>query len=410
LLDNFSQAEKVLQTIAEDEGTAIANNEAKLNTIEARITKFKNATQHLTADIFQPELIKDVIDGGTKLVNILDTIIQKTGALTPVMGLLGAATTAKGGGIVGGLRDAYKNSKQPYVNPYAGVSVSQGQFEVYQSMFENNMLDSDMATKALSTFDQKQIDLMDHMVKNNMAFVQQSQALQQLGESAKEGTSLLSGFANKASVAFSKFGDVLLNAGISMLISAAISKMVEFGVAVATFNNTMASLRSSSGTELKEYNESLDEYKGKINDLYGVINDENSSIEQVTKARKDLREIQKQIIDMCGDEATALGIVTDAINGQTDALDKLSEKKYYELLDAYANQRNSAQGKVNRFFTGLYDKANGRKTYNTAQEEIQASIENYTADLEGVFRGIGIEEVRNVFKTSKHNYQFGEFD
>lgn len=140
MLDNFSQAEKVLQTIAEDEGTAIANNEAKLNTIEARITKFKNATQHLTADIFQPELIKTVIDGGTKLVNILDTIIQKTGALTPVMGLLGAVTTTNGGGIVGGLRDAYKNSKiakeQPFVNPYADVTVGKAQQSAYNMIAE----------------------------------------------------------------------------------------------------------------------------------------------------------------------------------------------------------------------------------------------------------------------------------
>lgn len=140
MLDNFSQAEKVLQTIAEDEGTAIANNEAKLNTIEARITKFKNATQHLTADVFQPELIKTVIDGGTKLVNILDALIQKAGALSPLFAVLGGATTAKGGGIIGGFWSAYKNSKiakeQPFVNPYANVTVGKAQQSAYNMIAE----------------------------------------------------------------------------------------------------------------------------------------------------------------------------------------------------------------------------------------------------------------------------------
>ena len=140
LLDNFSQAEKVLQTIAEDEGTAIANNEAKLNTIEARITKFKNATQHLTADIFQPELIKGVIDSGAKLVNILDVLIQKAGALSPLFAVLGGATTAKGGGIIGGFWSAYKNSKiakeQPFVNPYANVTVGKAQQSAYNMIAE----------------------------------------------------------------------------------------------------------------------------------------------------------------------------------------------------------------------------------------------------------------------------------
>lgn len=43
---------------------------------------------------------------------------------------------------------------------------------------------------------------------------------------------------------------------------------------------------------------------------------------------------------MCGNEAEAIGIVTDAINNQASALDALGKKKYNDLMDDYANKRN----------------------------------------------------------------------
>ena len=98
LLDNFSQAEKVLKTIAEDEGTALRNNEAKLNSVEGRIMKLNNATQELYVDIFNSDLVKEFISALTQVVHLIDDLVKHTGALPPLMGILGAATTVKGGG------------------------------------------------------------------------------------------------------------------------------------------------------------------------------------------------------------------------------------------------------------------------------------------------------------------------
>lgn len=98
MLDNFSQAEKVLKTIAEDEGTALRNNEAKLNSVEGRIMKLNNATQELYVDIFNSDMVKEFISALTQVVHLIDDLVKHTGALTPLMGILGAATTVKGGG------------------------------------------------------------------------------------------------------------------------------------------------------------------------------------------------------------------------------------------------------------------------------------------------------------------------
>lgn len=68
----------------------------------------------------------------------------------------------------------------------------------------------------------------------------------------------------------------------------------------------------------------MDDYKSKIEELYKVINDESSSIEDTTNARKTLLPIQNELIDKFGTEKSVINNVTDAINGQTEALNKLS--------------------------------------------------------------------------------------
>ena len=180
LLDNFDQARKVLQTIAEDEGTAIANNEAKLNSIEGRIAKFKNATQHLTADIFQPELIKDVIAYGTKLVSLLDTIVQKFGTFTPIAGMLGAATTVKGGGLVGELDALTKGFLAK--RKYGEVNFTDGQIEAFSHLVDREGLDN--ALDGLEKLTEGEKEVLKWMGTNKI--YDQDKALISLGESAKE--------------------------------------------------------------------------------------------------------------------------------------------------------------------------------------------------------------------------------
>lgn len=73
----------------------------------------------------------------------------------------------------------------------------------------------------------------------------------------------------------------------------------------------------------------MDDYKSKIEELYKVINDESSSIEDTTNARKTLLSIQNELIDKFGTEESVINNLTDAINGQTEALNKLSMTQVY---------------------------------------------------------------------------------
>ena len=91
------------------------------------------------------------------------------------------------------------------------------------------------------------------------------------------------------------------------------------------------------GDSFKETYSTIDEYKSKIKELYKVINDESSSIEDTTNARKSLLSIQGELIDKFGTEESVINDVTDAINGQTDALDKLSKAKWQKTKNDFTH-------------------------------------------------------------------------
>jgi len=149
LLSNWSQVDKVLQTIAEDEGIALRNNEEKLNTIQGRITRFTNASQKLASDAFNTEAIKSFVSFGTDAINILDEIIKRVGVIPTMVGTVGGIVSAKsGGGPANAFLSAIKNRGGSFVNPYTDVTISEDQQSAYNLIVATDGYDG--AKKALS--------------------------------------------------------------------------------------------------------------------------------------------------------------------------------------------------------------------------------------------------------------------
>lgn len=93
------------------------------------------------------------------------------------------------------------------------------------------------------------------------------------------------------------------------------------------------------GSEFVSTKSDISDYKTKIKELYQTINDDTSSYEDTYNARQELLKIQDEMIDKFGDEADAVKLVTDAINGQTDSLDTLTQDKWQETVNAFNSDR-----------------------------------------------------------------------
>lgn len=81
LLTNMSQAENVLATSTNSAGSAMEEQERWLESMEAKIQQFDAAFQTLSSDVLDSDFLKGLIDSGTTIINVLDTIIDKFGVL-----------------------------------------------------------------------------------------------------------------------------------------------------------------------------------------------------------------------------------------------------------------------------------------------------------------------------------------
>lgn len=125
----------------------------------------------------------------------------------------------------------------------------------------------------------------------------------------------------------------------NMLLIYALTSAVDIIYKCATASDRLAESAAQMGSEFASTKSDISDYKTKIEELYQTINDDTSSYEDTYNARQELLKIQDEMIDKFGDEADAAKLVTDAINGQTDSLDTLTQDKWQETVNAFNSDR-----------------------------------------------------------------------
>lgn len=93
LLTNMSQAQNALDSSVESSGSAYAEQEKWMQSIEAKAGQFEAAFQSLSNTVIDSDLIKFFVDLGTTVTNSIDGIIKALGSLGTI--------SAIGGGILG---------------------------------------------------------------------------------------------------------------------------------------------------------------------------------------------------------------------------------------------------------------------------------------------------------------------
>ena len=97
VIKNFDLVEDAMQTSADSAGSAMAENEKYLDSIQGKIDQFTNAVQTMWMDFIRSDAVKFLVDVGTGLVNIIDkvgvlksTILILLGVVAPLKAFLKA--------------------------------------------------------------------------------------------------------------------------------------------------------------------------------------------------------------------------------------------------------------------------------------------------------------------------------
>lgn len=156
--------------------------------------------------------------------------------------------------------------------------------------------------------------------------------------------------ATATSSATAKFAATLKTVAINMAITFAINAVIKVFTELAKVEEEVKQKAKELGAEFKNTKSDIDSYKKQIEELYKTINDSGSSIEDVTNARKTLMSVQDELIDKFSTEKNAINDITDAINGQVEAFDRLTQRQWQEVKNRYNN--SDIWNYINNFIHG----------------------------------------------------------
>ena len=97
LLNNFADAEAVLEVAMNSAGSALNENEKYLDSINGKVAQFQAVFEKLSASFVNSGFIKGVVDGGTAILEILTAITDKLGSFPTLISAITAAITAYSG-------------------------------------------------------------------------------------------------------------------------------------------------------------------------------------------------------------------------------------------------------------------------------------------------------------------------
>lgn len=294
LIENFDIAESVVEDSANAAGSALAENEKYLDSINGKIAEFKATFQDFSVSLIDSDFVKSIVELGTGLLNVLNVltqIIDKVGGLNTVLAVtVGIIATVKMNSILKFFKDVYTN-----------VTKFIGNFGKLKSV--------------ITAYNSAQLSSLSGIQRMDAA-------LKAVGISA-----------STAQIAFAAF-TLALTAGIAIYN------------AVKQSHEEMLQAARDSAAEYNQTAESLDSYKAKIAELKTSIDSGNLSEAEAYDARQQLLQIQSEVISAYGEEAGALDLLKMSADEAAAAIDGVASALASENLTKNSSAIDEAISKM----------------------------------------------------------------
>lgn len=139
-------------------------------------------------------------------------------------------------------------------------------------------------------------------------------------------------FAQKASAVASKAAGVAMNVAFNMGIMLVINAIITGITYLVNREKELIEKANESASSLKEQNQGIEEYKDKITELKNALADETTSEENAYNARKQLIEIQDELVTKYGLQKDSVDLVNGSLREEIELLDEVARKKSSDFL------------------------------------------------------------------------------
>lgn len=365
-LKNWQTVEDAISTSLGSEGSALAENEKYLDSIQGRIDIFNNAVQTMWSNLISSDFVKGVVDVGTKLVQFLDTAHGKILAIIAAFEIF----------------SKFKHIQTPFSKIFDFLSINKESFSALKDAI-NDVI--------------KVHGYLDASIQKDIASILKQSITINLANSSLVQYAIASGKVTAAQVANMTTTELLGTAfiGLAAKIGAAVKAMWLFLtttpagwaiLAVGAIAGLVAVVNLLT-TSLEEHAEKLNKAKEKYTDITNTLNDLNEEL-KTTQSR--INELEK--IDSLSfaeeEELDTLRKTNDELERkiyleqllQKEA-NKEKNKEFVDTMDSSVNSTVSGPGVSSGPTKGVY--ANTLlNMYSTAKEEYNTAMDEYTKAIE----------------------------
>ena len=391
LLSRWDMYEKMLGEFSQGTGSALEEANKTADSWEGRLARLQNSWNSFIYTLAN----KEAILGG---ISFFDRLIQGAEGLTNAIGEIPVLLTTVNSALVAANKDY--GITQIWNKDKKKIDIQGNIFGIDFTAIKNMKKHFAEAEEAIAGWNKEvlkgNVDINDFgeaIVQNNAQFKEY------LSTCSKEAPASIDGYkahlrAAGVNTDTLRLKTVLLNSAITMLGGWALQAIITGFYELSQVSSNVAENAKKLGSEFNDTKSDIESYKSQIEDLYNTINDSSSSIEDVTDARKTLMSVQDELIEKFGTEESVIRNVTDAINGQTDALDILTRTKWQEIKNEFND--GDFLNDISNFFQGTDNiermlSEYGKKNIVLPWVEYAGDMIKITDDIVAKLENIGID-------------------
>lgn len=345
LMANYDKAKEYSNIASNSTGAAEEKFNAYLDSIEAKSKTLQSTFESLANNTISSELVNSIIDATTAVITFIDKSNILKGTLTGLVAVGAIKMFAK---LATGISNATTrfNDFNAALQMSKSVNLTNAQIEQLSTLTSNlskSQLKAVLSSKSLTK--EQRLAILTNI---GLSDAEAKTALSAMGLSVAEGTATTATFSLKGAL---KGLWATFMANPLVLVATAIAGVISVIATASQQANEAAQQVTQQAFDgiqtIKDTFNDIDSYKKKIKELKDSLNDSNLSQSEAADKRKELMQIQDELIKKYGEEKDTINIITDAINGQADALDRLSEKS----VSSWASKNQGAMSGAEKYWT-----------------------------------------------------------
>ncbi len=343
ILNNFSVAVKATETALNSEGSAINENAKVLDSIEGKINKFNSAFEQLSQNFINSGLIKWFVDLGTTILNVANSDFGRFVVKLSTLFILSKTGITLIGKLGSGFLKFGKSIKSTY-----------------------NLLQK-----------YNEISSVAKASTNSMITAEEAKIL-------VDGRAVMSQLALNAAIG-----------GIALVLTAGITLWQKYQQA----EQEAMQKTIDDANALSSQNSDIDDMSSKIQQLREITDSSSSSYKESAEARKELIDIQNDLINNYGAEADKIDLVSGSIEKQIEYLKQLKKENAQDYLTKHKSDYNTAYDKI-------YDTKRVRQTYGSDVGRALGKDNKWENDVKNItFLGKDADEQKKKYIEQQKFYQ-----